>query len=47
MSRKRLVVMRCSQPSKVPGEKSASERKTRTKVSWVRSSASCGLPESR
>ena len=31
----------------LPGEKSASERNTRTNVSWVRSSASCGLPESR
>src|SRR3954453_14764091 len=47
MSRNRFVVIRCSQPSKVPGEKSASDRNTRTNVSWVRSSASCALPESR
>ena len=33
MSREGLVVIRCSQPSKVPGEKSASERNTRTNVS--------------
>jgi len=47
MSRNRFVVIRCSQPSKVPGEKSASDRNTRTNVSWVRSSASCALPERR
>jgi hypothetical protein len=33
MSRNRFVVIRCSQPSNVPGEKSASERKTRMNVS--------------
>ncbi len=47
MSRKRLVVIRCSQPSNVPGVYVDSERKTRTKTSWVRSSASCWLPVSR
>src|SRR3954453_20268251 len=47
MSRNRFVVIRCNQPSTVPGAKSASERNTRTNVSWVRSSASCWLPESR
>ena len=34
-------------PGYVPGENSARDRKTRTNVSWVRSSASCALPESR
>ncbi len=47
MSRKRLVVMRCSQPSKVPGVYVDRERKTRTKTSWVRSSASCWFPVRR
>jgi hypothetical protein len=47
MSRKRFMVIRCSQPSNVPGEKPASERNTRTKVSCVRSSASCAFPDSR
>lgn len=47
MSRKRFVVMRCSQPSKVPGVYVDSERKTRTKTSCVRSSASCWLPVRR
>jgi hypothetical protein len=46
-SRNRLVVMRCSQPSKVPGVYDDSDRKTRTKTSWVRSSASCGFPVRR
>ena len=31
----------------VPGVKPDSERNTRTNVSWVRSSASCALPERR
>jgi RNA polymerase sigma-70 factor (ECF subfamily) len=47
MSRNRFVVMRCSQPSNVPGLYDARDRNTRTNVSWVRSSASCGLPVSR
>src|SRR5215211_2639090 len=47
MSRNRFVVIRCNQPSNVPGEKSANERNTRTNVSWVRSSASCWFPDNR
>src|SRR3978361_1070790 len=47
MSRNRLVVIRCNQPSNVPGEKSANDRKTRTNVSCVRSSASCWFPDNR
>ena len=46
-SRNRLVVIRCSQPSKVPGVYDERLRKTRTNTSWVRSSASCTLPVSR
>ena len=46
-SRKTFVVIRCSQPSKDPGWKVSSERKTRMKVSWVMSSASWALPDSR
>ena len=46
-SRNRLVVIRCSQPAKVPGVYVDSDRNTRTKTSWVRSSASWRLPVRR
>ena len=39
-SRNRLVVMRCNQPSRVPGWKLWIDLNTRTNTSWVRSSAS-------
>ena len=47
MSRNKFVVIRCSQPSKVPGENCDKDRNTRTNVSWVRSSASARLPDRR